>query len=139
MIQKPILKMVLILKSQQMLQHQSPEENKTSINSVRDVETGAARIESNSGNSFSDGDQLNHNYGMNIKNPVQYGAHLAGVDTVEGDSQEGGVVDNEGKKVHFDKDTWADLEKNGFAEKAENGNWKVTEDRHKVEGYLSSA
>jgi len=40
--------------------------------------TGGARIESNSGNSFSDGDQVNHNYGLNVKNPVQYAGHETG-------------------------------------------------------------
>jgi hypothetical protein len=65
----------------------------TSINAVRDTETGHARIESNSGNTFSDGDQVNHNYGVNVKNPMQFGAQYAGLETVKGGTDDGSVAD----------------------------------------------
>ena len=161
----------------------------TSINAVRDVATGHARIEARRGNVFTDGDEVNHNFGVNFKNPVQYAAHEASLyDTTHAGTDDGSAVDNfgegatlavgaigaskigydvadrltgkklssgldaikhkvkgheggkdaNGKTVYFDKDTWNHLEENGMAERGEDGKWKVTEDRKKVESYLSS-
>jgi len=74
----------------------------TSVNAVRDVETGAARIEATNSNVFSDGNQVNHNHGMSIKNPLQYAAkHATGADATKMGTDDGDFLDNvSGGLVH---------------------------------------